>query len=245
MHPILFSIGRIRVYSYGLMLAAAFLIALHLASKRGRLFNIPEAFIGNLGFVVLISGIIGARALYIMMNAGYFTHHRLEIFMIQRGGLVFYGAAIAGFLSGAIYTRIMRLPVLDAADLLMPFVALAHAIGRIGCFLNGCCYGKPTSSFLGITFPFSDVKVYPTQIFSFAGLLLIFSLLFYLQKKRRFRGEILLLYFMIYGTFRFFMDFLRGDLYPVFLGLTVTQLISIAVLAVTVPLYLIKRRSAR
>lgn len=245
MHPILFSIGRIRIYSYGFLLAVAFLLALHLASKRASLFKIPEEFIGNLALLLLVSGIAGARTLYVLMNAGYFSQHPLEIFMIQRGGLVFYGAVMMAFFSGVVFVKIHKYSVLDTGDLLAPFIALAHAAGRIGCFLNGCCYGKPTTSFLGVTFPFSDVKVYPTQIFSLIGLLIIFFLLFLLQKKRRFSGQVFLLYFISYGVFRFLIDFLRGDLYPVFLGLTATQLISIVVVIMAACAYSFVKKSKR
>jgi phosphatidylglycerol:prolipoprotein diacylglycerol transferase len=177
------------------------------------------------------------------MNARYFRQHISEIFMIHRGGLVFYGGVILAFACGLIFIKWKRYSVSDTADLLAPFIALAHAIGRIGCFLNGCCYGKPTSSFLGVKFPFTDVKIYPTQIFSFIGLLFIFLMLFRLQKKRRFGAQIFLLYLISYGVFRFLMDFLRGDLYPVFAGLTVTQIISVAIVIPALILYAIKKRA--
>ncbi|MFH1867561.1 MAG: prolipoprotein diacylglyceryl transferase [Candidatus Omnitrophota bacterium] len=244
MHPILFSIGRINVYSYGFVLAIAFLISLYLASGRARIFKIPEEFINNLALVLLVSGIIGARTLYVFMNAGYFSKHFSEIFMIQRGGLVFYGAAIAAFFSGAVFIRIKRFSVLETSDLIAPFIALAHGMGRIGCFLNGCCYGRPTHSFIGVMFPFTDVKVYPTQIFSFVGLVILFLFLFNLQNRRRFNGEVFFSYLIGYGIFRFFIDFLRGDLYPVFLGLTVTQLISIAIAITAGFAYLLAKKKS-
>lgn len=232
MYPILFSIGPITVYSYGLMLAVAFILASSLASRRAYLFNITKDSMAGLAFTLLIFGLIGARALYVLLNIRYFSTHPFEALLINRGGLVFYGGFLLATLAGILYARIQKFSIQDAADLIIPFVALGQAIGRIGCFLNGCCYGRPTSSVLGMVFPYTKVRVYPTQLFSSAGLLIVFGLLFYMQSKRKFKGQILYLYFIIYGIFRFAMDFLRGDLQVFFFGLTVTQLMSLA-LAVT------------
>jgi phosphatidylglycerol---prolipoprotein diacylglyceryl transferase len=117
--------------------------------------------------------------------------------------------------------------VFDTADLIAPFIALGHAIGRIGCFLNGCCFGRPTDSILGVCFPNSITKVFPTQLFSSSGLFVIFAFLFYLQTRRRFRGEIISLYLVLYGVLRFFVEFLRGDSGPVLFDLSFSQIISV------------------
>jgi len=228
MYPTLLSIGRVTIYSYGVMLAIAFMASVYLSTKRSYIFNLDKDSINNLAFVLLLSGIIGARVFYVLLNIKYFIYHPFEMFMIHRGGLVFYGAFIIALLSGIIYAKIKKLPILDTADLLAPFVALAHSIGRIGCFLNGCCYGKPTDSDLGIApSSHSILKLWPTQIISSLGTMLIFALLLWLQKRRTFKGQIIALYFILYGFFRFGIDFLRGDLYPVFYSFTSTQLISI------------------
>lgn len=238
MYPILFSIGPVTVYSYGFMLAVAFIVATSLVSRRVHLFNISKDSIGGLALTLLISGIIGARTFYVLLNIGYFSRHPFEALLINRGGLVFYGGVLLATLAGVVFVRIHKLSILDTADLVAPFVALGHAIGRIGCFLNGCCYGKPTSSVLGVIFPHSDVRVYPTQLFSSAGLFIIFFLLFYLQGRRRFRGHIILLYLILYGIFRFCMDFLRGDLQALFYGLTIAQIISVVVVLAGLCLYI-------
>jgi phosphatidylglycerol:prolipoprotein diacylglycerol transferase len=180
----------------------------------------------NLTLLIIIAGIIGARIVYVAMNMNYFISHPIEAFMINRGGLVFYGGFILAFLASVIFVKINKVSALDTADLLAPFIALGHSIGRIGCFLNGCCYGKQTSAFIGVRFPHTDVNVWPTQPISSLGLLIIFFVLFYLQRKRRFKGEIIFLYIISYGIFRFLEDFLRGDLIPLFYIFTATQLIS-------------------
>jgi len=227
MYPILFSIGAVTIYSYGLMLGLAFLVTIYLASKRASIFNISGERVSNLIILFLISGIIGARIAYILANMNDFIAHPLQILMINKGGLIFYGGFVLASIAGVVFARIRNLAILDTADLIAPFIALGHAIGRLGCFLNGCCFGKPTSSFFGVRFPHTLVKVYPTQLFSFAGLLIIFFLLLFFQPRRSFKGEIISLYLILYGIFRFFIEFIRGDLLPVFHGLTSTQLVSI------------------
>ena len=227
MYPVICSIGPVQLYSYGLMLGVAFLLAMHLASKRAHLFNIKEDFITNLGICFLIAGVVGARALFVVLNLDYFLENPLQVLFIHKGGLVYYGGFVLACFAGIVYGRRHKVSVLDGADLVVPFLALAHSIGRLGCFLNGCCYGKPTESFIGIVFPHTHIKVYPTQLLSALGLLIIFTLLFLIQKKRKFKGQVLALYLIIYGGFRFSIEFLRGDLFGVFYNFTVTQLISI------------------
>jgi phosphatidylglycerol---prolipoprotein diacylglyceryl transferase len=227
MYPILFTIGPVNVYSYGVMLAIGFLLALHLASRRSDIFDVPKEGVGNLLIVLLVSGIIGARITYVLSNIDFFVQYPLDVFMLNKGGLVFYGGLILSCVSGLVYARKSKLSVLDTADLIAPFIALGHAIGRIGCFLNGCCFGRPTDSILGVCFPNSITKVFPTQLFSSSGLFVIFAFLFYLQTRRRFRGEIISLYLVLYGVLRFFVEFLRGDSGPVLFDLSFSQIISV------------------
>jgi phosphatidylglycerol---prolipoprotein diacylglyceryl transferase len=232
MYPILFSVGPVKIYSYGVMLAIAFLITLHLMSKRCAFFNTTKEQLNNLVIILLVSGIVGARILYVLLNLDFFLEQPLEVFMVNKGGLVFYGGLILSIPSCIIYAKKAKIKILDAADLISPYIALGHAIGRIGCFLNGCCFGKPTDSIFGVCFPSSDIKVYPTQLFSSICLFLIFAALFRLQKRRRFKGEVISLYLVCYGVFRFLIEFLRGDLEPVFHGLSPTQIISVFFIAI-------------
>ena len=243
MYPVLFTIGSIKIYSYGVMLAIAFLLSFKLASRRCELFDINKDSLNNLAIILLISGIAGSRLLYVFSNWHYFFEYPLDVFMISKGGLVFYGGLIFSSAAGIIYAKLAKLSALDAADLIAPFLALGHSIGRIGCFLNGCCFGKPTDSVFGICFPHSIEKVYPTQVFSFVGLFFIFILLFYIQKKRVFKGEIISIYLILYGTFRFFIEFLRGDLRPILYILSFTQIISIAAVCIGVLLFCIFKQN--
>ena len=237
MYPVLFSIGPLTIHSYGLMLGIAFLVTTYLASKRAKIFNIPKDTVSNLTILFLISGVIGARIAYVLANMSYFVGDPLQILMINKGGLIFYGGLILAFISGIICAKITNLDILDVADLMAPFITLGHAIGRLGCFLNGCCFGRSTDSCLGIRFPHTLAKVYPTQLFSFAGLLILFFLLIFLQNRRSFKGEIISSYLILYGMFRFLIEFLRGDLLVVFYGLTSTQLLSIILVVVGIILF--------
>ncbi len=241
MYPVLFSIGPLTIHSYGLMLGIAFLVTTYLASKRAKIFNIPKDTVSNLTILFLISGVIGARVAYILYNMNDFVGRPLQMLMVNKGGLIFYGGLISAACTGVVFAKIKHLSIPDTADLMAPFIALGHAIGRLGCFLNGCCFGKPTDSFLGLCFPHTIVKVYPTQLFSFAGLLIIFFILFPRQERRSFKGEIISSYLMLYGAFRFFIEFLRGDILPVFHGLTAMQLISIVLIISGMVLYILMK----
>jgi phosphatidylglycerol---prolipoprotein diacylglyceryl transferase len=241
MHPVLFSIGPIKIYSYGVMLAIAFFVSLSVSSKRCVIFKIKEESLNTLLFIMLVSGIVGARVLYVLSNMHFFIDNPLEIVMINRGGLVFYGGLIFSGIFGTVYAKIRGISIADAADLLAPFIALGHSIGRIGCFLNGCCFGRPTDSVFGVQFPASLVRVYPTQLFSSAGLFCIFLVLFFMQRRRRFKGQIIALYLVLYGVFRFSIEFLRGDLIPVFHNLTLTQIISIISILAGISFYICKQ----
>ncbi len=229
MHPILFRFGPITLYSYGLMVALGFITATLLAARTAPKFGIAPDRINTLSLIILISGIIGARALYILLNLKDFISDPVEIFMISHGGLVFYGGAVVSFLSGAAYSKISKMPVLDTADLIAPYIALGHSIGRIGCFLNGCCFGKPAAIFLGVAFGDGVIR-YPTQIYSSVCLLLLYMFLRVCLEFRQFRGQIFFLYIIFYSAGRFYIEFLRGDSPIVAFNLTVFQLISLALL---------------
>lgn len=214
MHPIIFQFGPLTIYSYGLLVALGFIIATFLVSRQAIKFDIHPDRIISLSLLILISGIIGARVLYILFNIGYYLSNPLEIIMITHGGLVFYGGAISAFLFGLIYVKKAGLSILNTADLVVPYVALGHSIGRIGCLLNGCCFG----SLFGI----------PIQIYSSLALIFIFVLLRFGQDRPHKAGRILYSYFLLYSVKRFIIEFWRAEHTAIFLGITLFQIISIA-----------------
>jgi phosphatidylglycerol---prolipoprotein diacylglyceryl transferase len=242
MHPILFAIGPVKIYSYGVMLAIAFLVSLNLASRRCALFNIKRDRFNTLVVILFVSGIAGARIVYVLSNLDFFIQYPLDAFLINKGGLIFYGGLIFSPIFGIVYAKKSGIPIREAADLFAPFIALGHSIGRIGCFLNGCCFGRPTDSVFGVRFPFSADRLFPTQLFSSAGLFCIFLVLFLMQKRRRFKGQVLSLYFIMYGFFRFVIEFFRGDITLLCHGLRLSQIISIIFVFAGILLFYIFRR---
>ena len=232
MHPILTKIGPFTIYSYGLMVALGFGIAVYFIYRRAPKFHIDRNKIIDLCVIILAAGIIGARLLYVLLNLRYYLSDPIEIIKLSKGGLVWYGGFLAAILAGAIYIKKNKLDFWEIADLISPYAALAQAFGRIGCFLNGCCYGVAASSgFMFATSRCGDPTLrYPVQLYSAIALILIFSILRIWQDRKQFPGEIFLGYCMLYSYKRFLIEFLRADNPKIFLGLTMSQVISVCVL---------------
>jgi phosphatidylglycerol:prolipoprotein diacylglycerol transferase len=214
MHPIICQIGPITLYSYGLALVVAFVAGSTLAGIQAKKQNMDSQVVLNMAFLVFISGIIGARIFYVIENASYYIKNPQEIIMLQRGGLSWFGGLISGILSGIAYLKKKKLPVYKTLDLIVPFLALAQAIGRIGCLLNGCCFGR---------------TLIPIQIYSSLALIFIFMFLRFLQDRPHRGGTIFFAYLLLYSVKRFFLEFWRADNEVIFLGLTLFQIIGIAI----------------
>ena len=243
MHPIITKIGPLYVYSYGMMVAIGFAVATLLAYKHADDFGIDKERIIDLGIAMLVSGIIGARIVYVALNFQYYMRNLPEIVNLTKGGLVWYGAFILGMIAAAWFVKKNKINFWTAADLFAPYIALAQAFGRIGCLLNGCCYGSaaPSGFMLGVVFPGESVSRYPTQIFSAIALLLIFVILRRWQRKRHCNGEIFLWYGLLYSMKRFGVEFFRGDYPKILYGLTISQLISAAVFIICLNLLIYRR----
>ena len=213
MHPILFNIGPLEIRAYGVLTALAFLTAIYMASMLAKKRGMNPDIIFDMGLVVIMTSIVGARLLYVIVWWKYFGAHPVEIFKIWEGGLVFYGGAIAGFFGGLAWVKYKKLPALQIADICLPFVALAHAIGRIGCWFNACCYGAVNEQF-GVIFPAlgDNLKHYPTQLYESAMNFLNFVvlILFFRNKKRK-DGDVLFMYCFNYGIIRMVVEIFRGD----------------------------------
>lgn len=240
MYPKICSIGPFTVYSYGLMLVLAFMMSSALAALEARRQNIAPEIIFNLSFLILVSGIIGARLFYIIENAGYYIKEPLQILMLQRGGLSWFGGLITGVIFSVAYLVKKHLSVYKILDLIAPFAALGQAVGRIGCLLNGCCFGKVTDRF-GLYFKTHEAVLIPTQIYSSLLLILIFIILRFLQDKPHREGKIFFAYLFLYSLKRFFMEFWRADNPVIFFGLTLFQMISVVIfISSAIKLILIK-----
>lgn len=216
MHPEICKFGPLVVYSYGLMLVVAFFVAVTLASKEAKRAKINPDLIFNLFFISFVFGIIGARLFYVIENLGIYLKKPLEIIMLSHGGMSWFGGLILGSLSGVVYLKRKKMSVYKTLDLIIPFLALGQAIGRMGCFLNGCCFGK-------------EFVLIPVQIISSFLLLLIFIILRFLQSRSHKAGQIFFAYLFLYSIKRFFIEFWRADNKIIFFDLTLFQLISILI----------------
>ncbi len=219
MHPVLFQVGSLRIYSYGFFVSLGLLAATWwLIRKVGKQGNSPQ-FVIDLALLVVVAGIAGARLAYIILyGPGFYITHPRHIFMLPEGGLTFYGALIFGLAAAFFYLRKIRFPFWGFLDLASPSIALGYAIARIGCFLNGCCYGKPTDLPWGVVFPSVDgLHRHPTQLYSLlAGLSIFFILEFLVLRMRlvrtRFRGQIFSLFLILYGLSRGGIELFRENL---------------------------------
>ena len=244
MHPILFSFGPVHLYSYGVLVAIGVLGAVSLIRANAPRVSIEPLTVVDLATTTVISGFAGARILYVLQQWEYFRGSLIDMVKIWEGGIVLYGGLIGGLIGFSIFIWLKRLPFLSLLDIFVPGLALAQGFGRIGCFLNGCCYGKPSSVFWAVSFPFLDHKVHPTQLyealFCFA---LSFALLALLRLKFR-SGTVAFVYFIAYPVGRFFLEFLRGDNPKVLLNLTLSQCLSISFTVLAVGISAILRISS-
>lgn len=242
MFPQLFHLGKFSLPTYGLLVATGVLAGLWVSVRNSEKQGINSDDAWNFGILVVFSGIVGAKILYIINDWSYYSSHPGELFSLgtlQAGG-VFSGGLIAAFVAAVWYVRRQHMPPLATCDAFAPGLALGHAIGRVGCFAAGCCYGKETHHFWGVTFtnPVANansgtplnVSLEPTQLFESAIELANFFVLMWLFRRKKFDGQVFSAYLILYGVARFFLEFIRDD--PgrgsVFGGLmTGTQLISI------------------
>lgn len=244
MHPIAFYIGSLEIRWYGILFATGFLAGFWTACRRAWHDHMSGEAIADLIPWVLLSALAGARLLYVIEYHEEFVGASFwDVINIRRGGLVYHGGMVAAILTTVGYLRWKKRPLWRTADVLAPSIALGHAFGRIGCFLNGCCYGLPTTLPWGVHFPEGHpscpAAVHPTQLYE-AGVnfLLYAALAWHFRYRRRFAGETFALYLVAYGLLRFVLEFLRGDYGEHrLLGLTPGQPVSLVVLAAGLALW--------
>ncbi len=246
MFPELFRIGNFPINTYGVLLAVGMLLALFVASKLAARDGLPRERIYDLGLWTLIGGLAGSKILM------YFVEPNVEIFSLDflRSGGIYYGGFLGGFITLFLLIRLYKLSFWKVADAFAPGLALGQAIGRQGCFAAGCCWGKPTDSIFGVHFTeqahdFTGVPIYtegggalhlhPTQLYESIAMLAVFGILIYLHKKKKFDGQILIAYGIIYSIVRFTIEFWRddprGNLFGLsdLTGLSTSQMISLVV----------------
>lgn len=240
----------IQIPMYGLLMAFAMLTSVFLSWLRARKRGQDGDKLLTIAIAAIICGILGAKLLYIAVT--YKWHELVEavrangILWLLEGGIVFYGGLIGGILGAFLGARIAKTKLSYYSDSVVPTLPLAHAIGRIGCFCAGCCYGKVTDSWIGMVFPYSDLptsKVIPTQLIECGANLLVFAFLVWFTLRRRKGFITLYVYLIIYGVERFLIEYLRGDeIRGIFGALSTSQWISIGlIVAAVVGIVLTKR----
>lgn len=250
MHPVIFQIGPVTIYSYGLMIALGIVVGLALARRQAGREGIAGDKIVDITFYCLLAAFIGARLGHILLDLHTYLAEPLAILKIWEGGLLFYGGLIPAVAVGIWYIKHLRLPLWQVADIFAPSIAIGHAFGRIGCFLAGCCYGTPTDLPWGVTFTHprtlapQGIPLHPTQLYSAFALLMLFVLLVWLRKRKAFHGELFWTYSLCFAVGRFFVEFLRGDDRGTILSglLSATQGISILLAGISTFMFLYLRR---
>jgi len=247
MHPVLFHIGPVNVYSYGVMLSLAFALAVLVSFYNARNHGVDPWLMIDMALWLFLAGLVGARLAFVLLNWSYYAAHPAEIVATWEGGVSFYGAILGGFVVIVVFARRRRLPLGPIADSVAPGVALAASVGRIGCSLNGCCYGLPTNGTWGVLTRFAPGLRYPTQLFESALYFLCFLFLWRWQKRHaRVPGQLFLTFVELYLGCRFVVEFFReGErIYP---WLTVTQAASIVIglLCAAIYIYLGRRAGGR
>jgi phosphatidylglycerol:prolipoprotein diacylglycerol transferase len=216
LYPTLFYLWKLPIRAYGVMLVIGFLIAVWRAQRISKRYGFTPESTMDAALVCLICGLIGARIGFILANWSSFSGNLSEIFRIWSGGLSFHGGLAAGLLGGLIYARVKKLPIWNGMDMFAPSIVFAYAFGRIGCFLNGCCYGSPTTLPWGVKFPDEQFPgmltrpSHPAQLYSTLINLVLFVLLIRLEKRRKFRGQIFAAFLMLHGIYRFGVELIRA-----------------------------------
>ena len=240
MHPYLIQIGRFSLSTYGVLLAVAFLLVVTLSRYAQRSgppgrWPLNSDALADWAVWIMIGGIVGARGLYVGLNWDAYLAQPFEIVALWHGGLIWYGGFIGGVAASLIFFARRRVRSLAALDQVIPFVALGHAIGRIGCFENGCCGGKPTTAWCGVWFPGQTQAVIPTQLIEAAGLLFLYMALRSMQERSamsRRSGAVFGAYLIGYGLLRWMIEWWRDQQPIVWHGWTLPQVMSLGILLV-------------
>src|ERR1051326_8238663 len=224
MHPILLKLpfelprlGAVTIYTYGVLLAAAYLLGLQFALVRARKRGLDATRVMDLGIYIIISALVGAKLLLLVTDFQTFKNNPAELFNLLREGGVFYGGLIVAVAVALFYIRKVGLPLWTTCDVFAPGIALGHVIGRFGCFFAGCCYGKPTNVPWAITFsdPFAaanvgtplGVHLHPTQLYEAgAEFLILMTLLGSERKGKPFAGRTFWLYILLYAISRYVIE---------------------------------------
>jgi phosphatidylglycerol---prolipoprotein diacylglyceryl transferase len=237
-YPELFSLGPITVYTYGVLLAASYLLGLRLAMSRAKRWGLDANRVLDLGIYIIIAALVGAKLLLLIVDRNQFLQNPRELFSLARSGGVFYGGLILAVAVAFWYIARHRMPFWTTTDVFAPGIALGHVTGRLGCLAAGCCWGKPTDLPWGITFsnPLAasivgtplNMRLHPTQLYEAGAELLILGLLLTTEKRGKpFAGRTFWAYMLLYAISRYIIEFYRGDPRGTMFGMSTSQVISL------------------
>src|SRR6186997_65192 len=254
MYPRLLELGPLTVYTYGVLLAAAYLFGLKLAMVRANARNLDQTRILDLGIYIIISALVGAKLLLLITDFSTFVDNPRELLSLARAGGVFYGGLIVAVVVAVWYIRRIGLPLWTTCDVFAPGIALGHVVGRLGCLFAGCCFGKPTNVPWAITFtdPFANANVgtplnvplHPTQLYEAGAEALILLVLLATETRgRRFPGRTFWAYMFLYGISRYVIEIYRDDPRGMVGTFSTSQFISLILvpLSIVMLLYLGRR----
>ena len=261
MYPELFRIGNFPINTYGVFLALAFLSAILISANLAARDGLPRERVYDLCLWMLLAGLIGSKFLMLFTEPEYRANpgQLLSLDFLRSGG-VFYGGLIGAIVAGYFLMRHYKLPWWKTGDACAPGIAIGNFFGRQGCFAAGCCWGKPTGLPWGVEFTEAGhnitgvptgVHLHPTQLYESFAMLLVFFFLLWLHKRKRFDGQVLLFYALLYSAVRFAIEFVRDDPRGDILGLTTltglstSQLISLVIGISALVILIIRRRRAR
>ncbi len=221
MFPRLFSIGHFTLHTYGLLVATGFLLGIYVAQKLAKQFGLNPDLVFNLAVYVAFAAVVGSKVFLVIQDWRFYWHNPAALVsteFLQSAG-IFYGGLVFGLLTLTLYVRHHKMRWLAVGDCLAPGAALGHAIGRLGCFSAGCCWGKPTNASWGVIFTSQyahqtvgvplGVRLYPTQLIESGAEFIIFGILMWIARRRGFSGELTSFYLVVYGIVRYLVDFLR------------------------------------
>ena len=266
----------IPLHTYGVLVAGGFLVAMVLAARGAERMGLSREKVMDLSFGILVAAMIGSRLLFIIVNWGEYAQNVAGIFEFWKGGLVFYGGFVGAVLFSAFYMRRHEMDFFAYADVMAPTVAIGQALGRLGCFSAGCCWGgacdahywfaarfppeslayqsQAASHLIAAGAP-TTIPIHPTQLYEALGCALLFLFLTLFRARKRFNGELLALYLMLYAPLRGLVETFRGDeergRVLNFLGgwarhawwnLSTSELISIGIFAAGVAIYVTRSR---
>jgi len=243
MHPILFEYGHLKIFTYGFLLALAFLSAIFVAGREAQRLGLPKGQFYDLCFYLILAALVGSRLLYILLELPAFLAHPWKIFALWEGGLVFHGGVILALATAVYYMRKHSMPWRPTLDALALGTPLGQFFGRVGCFMAGCCYGSPSNLPWAVTFTNPQTlcpvrePLHPAQLYEAFLALGVFGLLQVLKTHKRFDGQMMLTYFCLAGLVRFVVEFFRNPLDDrgpnILAGMPLTQVLALGLFLVS------------